>query len=54
MDQIRAAEYRARQIAAQQHMNEQRQQNQGQGGAGDQGEKYFLFSHVSAFVIQNR
>lgn len=37
MDQIRAAEYRARQIAAQQHMNEQRQQNQGQGGAGDQG-----------------
>ncbi|XP_052824870.1 SWI/SNF complex subunit SMARCC1 isoform X2 [Octopus bimaculoides] len=37
MDQIRAAEYRARQIAAQQHMNEQRQQNQGATAAGDQG-----------------
>lgn len=50
MDQIRAAEYRARQIAAQQHMNEQRQQNQGATAAGDQGNN-FIFTHFMSACL---
>lgn len=43
MEQIKAAEHRARQIAMQQMVTEQRQQNM---GAGDQGKRTHLSDNI--------
>lgn len=48
MEQIKAAEHRARQIAMQQMVTEQRQQNI---GAGDQGKRTNQRVHLSDKVV---